>query len=117
MSCDFLLSALQLQVGGVAVGGVEGQALGRCERERVVEGRQRVGAVDVQLEVVIEPRVGDVTLTASVVRVPEEGDREPVAFTARQLFPLEECVGCEVAMSSWLLLLGRARLARCDLVC
>src|SRR5262245_17632867 len=85
---SYLLSDLRLQIGGLAVGELEGHALGRCEREGVVEGRERVGAADVELEVVIEPGIGDRDLHGAGVGRPEEGDREPVAFAGRQLLPL-----------------------------
>src|SRR5262245_25340775 len=74
---SFLLSDLRLQIEGLALHGVEGDALSRCERERVVVGGQRVGAVDVQLEVVIEPRIGDRDLHGVGRGIPQEGDREP----------------------------------------
>ena len=105
----FLLSALQLQVGGVAVDGVEGQALGGCEREGVVEGRQRIGAVDVELEVVVEPgESATVTLTASVAGFQRRETASPSLSRLASSFHWD-CVGCEWAMSSWLLLLGLGR--------
>src|SRR5262245_2762380 len=89
----FLLSDLRLQIEGLAVDGAEGDAPGRCERERVVVGGQGVGPVDVQLEVVVALRVGDRDLHGVGRGRPEEGDREPVAVAGRQLLPLGR-VGC-----------------------
>src|SRR5262245_1144180 len=91
---SFLLSDLRLQIGELTVDGVEGDALGGGERERVVEGRQGVGAGDVQLEVVVEPGIGDRDLDCIGRGIPQEGDREPVAVAGRQLLPLGR-VGCD----------------------
>ena len=46
---------LQLQVEGIVRGIAKAQAPAGCERERVIEGRERVCACDVELEFVLEP--------------------------------------------------------------
>ena len=64
------------------------EALRGRVRERVMEGRQRVGAGDVELELLVELRVGDGDLHAVGRLAPEETDFDAVAFTHCELSPV-----------------------------
>src|SRR5262245_64142348 len=85
-----LLSALQLQGGELAEDVAEAEASIGGVGERVVEGVERVGARDLELELVVEPRVGDGDLGAVGRAVPEEHDGETVVLAARELGPVPD---------------------------
>ena len=72
------------------------QAPGGRIRERVVEGRERVRAGDVELELLVEPGVGDRDLDAVGRLAPEERDLEAVAFAARELSSSRACASGEL---------------------
>src|SRR5438045_2621206 len=80
-----LLSVLRLQIEGVAHRTAEA-SVGRV-RERVVEGRERMRAHDVELEFLVEPCVGDRDLQPVGRLVPEQGDLEAFVLAAREFFP------------------------------
>src|SRR6266536_4212730 len=86
MSCSF--SALRLRVGRI--------------REGMVEGRKRVRACDVELELLVLPCVGDRDLHAICRLAPEERDLEAFVRAACELCPVDlaggelEACGCEM---------------------
>ncbi len=77
-----------MQVEGLALGRNRAEALGGHVRERVVEGRQRVRAGDVELERLVELRVGHGDLHAVGRLAPEETDFDAVGFTECELSPV-----------------------------
>ena len=75
---------------GLAERVAEAEAPAGRVRERVVEGRERLGARDVQLERLVEPRVGDGDLHPVGRLAPEERDLEAVALAGGELTPIVE---------------------------
>src|ERR687898_852497 len=76
--------------GGLLLRMPEHLGLGRSPEvaEGVVEGRQRHGARDVELEIDLEPRVGDDEPDPVGRLAPEERDLEAVVVAARELSPV-----------------------------
>ena len=77
-----------MQVEGRELGLDGAEALRGRVREGVVEGRERVGAGDVDLELFVELRVGHGDLDAVGRLAPEETDFDAVAFTECELSPV-----------------------------
>ena len=66
----------------------EAEASAGRVRERVVEGVERVCARDVEVELLVEPLVGDGDPDSVGRLAPEERDCEAVGSPARELFPV-----------------------------
>ena len=75
-------------IEGFARRAAEAEAATDRVRERVVEGIERVRAGNVDVELLVERRVGDRDPDSVRRLAPEERDRQPVVIPACEFFPV-----------------------------